>query len=34
MAGYRGYIFSRPLLGNRVQQHVQNLAIREYCQKC
>lgn len=33
MAGYRGYIFSRPFLGNRVPQHVQNLVIRDYCQR-
>lgn len=31
--GYRGYIFSRPFLGNRVPQHVQNLVIRDYCQR-
>ena len=29
---YRGYIFSRPFLGERVPQHVQNLVIRNYCQ--
>lgn len=33
MAGYRGYIFSRPFLGERVPQHVQNLVIRDYCQR-
>ena len=29
----RGYIFSRPFAGERVPQHVQNLVIRDYCQK-
>jgi len=29
---YRGYIFSRSFLGERVPQHVQNLVIRNYCQ--
>ncbi|OIQ88221.1 hypothetical protein GALL_299130 [mine drainage metagenome] len=29
--GCRGYIFSRPFLGERVPQHVQNLVIRDYC---
>ena len=29
----RGYIFSRPFLGERVPQHVQNLVIRDYCNK-
>ena len=29
----RGYIFSRPFMGERVPQHVQNLVIRDYCQK-
>ena len=29
----RGYIFSRPFMEERVPQHVQNLVIREYCQK-
>ena len=27
----RGYIFSRPFMGERVPQHVQNLVIRDYC---
>jgi sporadic carbohydrate cluster protein (TIGR04323 family) len=31
--GYRGYISSRPILGGRVPQHVQNLVIRDYCQR-
>jgi sporadic carbohydrate cluster protein (TIGR04323 family) len=29
----RGYIFSRPFMGERVPQHVQNLVIRDYCTK-
>lgn len=28
--GYRGYIFSRPVLGSRTPQHVQNLVIRDH----
>ena len=33
MSGARGYIFSRPFMGERVPQHVQNLVIRDYCKK-
>ena len=33
MNGYRGYVFSRPFQGQRVPQHVQNLVIRDYCQR-
>jgi sporadic carbohydrate cluster protein (TIGR04323 family) len=29
----KGYIFSRPFLGERVPQHVQNIVIRDYCTK-
>jgi sporadic carbohydrate cluster protein (TIGR04323 family) len=29
--GYRGYVASRPILGSRVPQHVQNLVLRDYC---
>jgi len=29
----RGYIFSRPFLGERVPQHIQNIVIRDYCTK-
>lgn len=29
----RGYIFSRPFMGERVPQHVQNLVIRDYCKR-
>ncbi|HEY0832497.1 MAG TPA: LIC12192 family sporadic carbohydrate cluster protein [Azospirillum sp.] len=28
--GHRGYIASRPLFGNRVAQHVQNIVLRDY----
>jgi len=31
--GVRGYIFSRPFMGERVPQHVQNLVIGDYCKK-
>lgn len=31
--GFRGYIFSRPFMGERVPQHVQNIIIRDYCSK-
>jgi sporadic carbohydrate cluster protein (TIGR04323 family) len=33
MKRIRGYIFSRPFMGERVPQHVQNLVIRDYCQR-
>lgn len=29
----KGYIFSRPFLGERVPQHIQNIVIRDYCIK-
>jgi sporadic carbohydrate cluster protein (TIGR04323 family) len=29
--GYRGYVASRPILGSRTPQHVQNLVLRDYC---
>ena len=29
----RGYIFSRKFLGERIPQSVQNLAIRDYCER-
>ncbi|MBU6187344.1 MAG: LIC12192 family sporadic carbohydrate cluster protein [Synechococcales cyanobacterium] len=29
----RGYIFSRSFMGERVPQHVQNLVIRDYCNR-
>lgn len=31
--GYRGYIGSRPLFGNRAAQHVQNIVLRDYAQR-
>jgi len=33
MTKVRGYIFSRPFMGERVPQHVQNLVIRDYCER-
>ena len=33
MSGYRGYIASRPILGERAPQHVQNLVVRSYAQR-
>jgi sporadic carbohydrate cluster protein (TIGR04323 family) len=33
MRTVRGYIFSRPFMGERVPQHVQNLVIRDYCER-
>lgn len=33
MSTVRGYIFSRPFMGERVPQHVQNLVIRDYCER-
>jgi sporadic carbohydrate cluster protein (TIGR04323 family) len=33
MSKVRGYIFSRPFMGERVPQHVQNLVIRDYCER-
>ena len=29
----KGYIFSRPFMGERVPQHVQNIVVRDYCIK-
>jgi len=31
MKRVRGYIFSRPFMGERAPQHVQNIVIRDYC---
>ena len=31
--GFRGYIFSRSFMEERVPQHVQNIVIRDYCSK-
>lgn len=33
MKKIRGYIFSRAFLGERVPQHIQNLVLREYCNR-
>jgi sporadic carbohydrate cluster protein (TIGR04323 family) len=33
MSKVRGYIFSRPFMEERVPQHVQNLVIRDYCER-
>jgi len=33
MSLVRGYIFSRPFMGERVPQHVQNIVIRDYCER-
>ena len=33
MENIRGYIFSRPFMGERVPQSVQSLLIRDYCNK-
>jgi len=33
MKKVRGYVFSRPFMGERVPQHVQNLVIRDYCER-
>ena len=30
---FRGYVFSRPFMEERVPQHVQNIVIRDYCSK-
>ena len=29
----KGYIFSRPFMGEQVPQHVQNIVLRDYCKK-
>ena len=31
--GYRGYIASRPIDGERAPQHIQNLAVRDYARR-
>ncbi len=33
MRQFRGYIFSRSFMGERVPQHIQNIVIRNYCSK-
>lgn len=32
-SGYRGYVASRPILGSRVPQHIQNLVLRDYANR-
>jgi sporadic carbohydrate cluster protein (TIGR04323 family) len=31
--GYRGYVTSRPFMGERAPQHIQNLVIRDYAKR-
>ena len=31
MKKIRGYIFSRPFMGERAPQHVQNIVIKDFC---
>ena len=33
MKKLRGYIFSRSFMGERVPQNIQNMALREYCNR-
>lgn len=33
MSRLRGYIFARPFMGERAPQHVQNIVLRDYCQR-
>ena len=33
MKKLKGYIFSRSFMGERVPQHIQNLVIRNFCEK-
>jgi sporadic carbohydrate cluster protein (TIGR04323 family) len=33
MKNLRGYIASRPFMGERVAQHIQNIILRDYCSK-
>ena len=33
MKSLRGYVSSRPFMGERVAQHVQNIILRDYCNK-
>ena len=33
MKNVRGYNFSRPFMGERVPQHVQNIVIKDFCTK-
>lgn len=33
MKKFRGYVTSRPFMGERCPQNIQNLVLRDYCQK-
>ena len=33
MKQVKGYNFSRPFMGERVPQHIQNIVIKDFCQK-
>ena len=33
MKNVRGYNFSRSFMGERVPQHIQNIIIKDFCQK-
>ena len=33
MKNVKGYNFSRPFFGERVPQHVQNIVIKDFCNK-
>jgi len=33
MKSLRGYVSSRPFMGERVAQHIQNIILRDYCNK-
>ena len=33
MKSLRGYVASRPFMGERVAQHIQNTVLRDYCNK-
>jgi sporadic carbohydrate cluster protein (TIGR04323 family) len=33
MKKVRGYIYSQPFMGERVPQHVQNIVVRDYCER-
>ena len=34
MLGFRGYIFSRTIDSNFIPQRVQNLVVKDYCERC
>ena len=33
MKSLRGYVSSRPFMGERIAQHAQNIILRDYCNK-